>query len=168
MSEIFGFGLKKLREIKKLKQADIAKIANVHQKTISSWENNAQEPSIDIIKKLAKFFKVSTDYLTGFDQETQEALLKVYHDIQIEIQIEQHEKEEELKTEYLIEKHQNENYPDVVSFDRNEYEQWLATQDEGDEYDKWIEAQEAIENSSFVNEMLQKIYNIEPKPTKKG
>ena len=77
MSIIFGNQLKKLRNENGYTQQDIAKLFNVSKMTISAWENDKQEPSIEDISKLAIFFKVSTDYLLGlvneFGAKTKEA-----------------------------------------------------------------------------------------------
>lgn len=59
--------LKELRTNKGLSQADLAKIFNVAQNTISQWERNVREPDFDTIEKIADFFKVSVGYLLGSD-----------------------------------------------------------------------------------------------------
>ncbi len=69
MSKIFGHQLKELRNLKGITQQNLADIFCVSKMTISAWENNKQEPSIEDIKKLAQYFKTSTDYLLGFELE---------------------------------------------------------------------------------------------------
>jgi len=39
----------------------------VTKQTISNWENDNIQPSIAMLIKIAKYFKVSTDYLLGLD-----------------------------------------------------------------------------------------------------
>ena len=69
MSKIFGNRLREIRTEYKVTQQTIAKIFNVSKMTISAWETDKQEPSIDDIAKLCKFFKVSSDYLLGLEDE---------------------------------------------------------------------------------------------------
>lgn len=63
--ESFSNVLKELRTEKELSQANFAKIFNVSQNTIFCWEANKSEPNINTLKKLAKYFDVSLDYLCG-------------------------------------------------------------------------------------------------------
>ena len=59
--------LKELRTEKNLSQIQFAKIINVSQRSISSWETGFREPDFETLEKLAKFFDVSTDYLLGLE-----------------------------------------------------------------------------------------------------
>lgn len=70
MSQIFGERLREIRTEKKYTQQQIATIFNVSKMTISAWETNKQEPSIEDIKKLCYIFKVSSDYLLGIEDES--------------------------------------------------------------------------------------------------
>ena len=71
---MFGDRLKKLRIEKNLSQDELGKICGVAKNTVSYWETNNTEPSIQIIIKLAQFFGVSTDYLLGIDSNKKEKL----------------------------------------------------------------------------------------------
>ena len=62
---MLGDRIKMLREEKKLKQDELAKIINVSSSTIGMYEINKREPNNEITLKLATFFGVSTDYLLG-------------------------------------------------------------------------------------------------------
>ena len=62
---MFGEKLKELRKTKNLTQTDIAKMFNVTDATVSTWEVGKAQPSFDILIELAKYFNVSTDYLLG-------------------------------------------------------------------------------------------------------
>ena len=53
------------RETKKLKQEDLARLLNLRQTTISSYETNNSQPSYEMLIKIADLFEVSTDYLLG-------------------------------------------------------------------------------------------------------
>lgn len=67
MSKIFGNQLKELRNSKAITQQILADYFCVSKMTISAWENDKQEPSIEDIKKLARYFETTTDYLLGFE-----------------------------------------------------------------------------------------------------
>lgn len=51
-----------------LSQVDLAKALGVTKQSVSNWENNNIQPSIDMLIRLARFFAVSTDFLLGLDQ----------------------------------------------------------------------------------------------------
>ena len=46
-------------------QVQLAEKLNVAKQTVSNWENDNIQPSIDMLVKLSKVFNVSTDYLLG-------------------------------------------------------------------------------------------------------
>ncbi len=60
--------IRQLRTARNLSQVDLAKALGVTKQSISNWENNNIQPSIDMLIHLAKFFSVSTDYLLGLEQ----------------------------------------------------------------------------------------------------
>ena len=49
-------------------QVDLAKKLGVAKQTVSNWENENIQPSIEMLIRLAKLFGVSTDYLLGLDE----------------------------------------------------------------------------------------------------
>ena len=51
-----------------LTQKEVAAYLNVTQTAVSDWERSEREPDLETITKLAKLFKVSTDYLLGRDE----------------------------------------------------------------------------------------------------
>lgn len=57
--------LKDLREDKDLNQSDIAKILETTQQTYSLWERGDREIPFHHVITLAKFYKVSIDYIAG-------------------------------------------------------------------------------------------------------
>ena len=61
--------LKDLREDRDLTQKQIAKILGRSQTTYSRYETGNLNVPVDILKKLAKFYKVSIDYLIGLTNE---------------------------------------------------------------------------------------------------
>lgn len=180
MSKIFGYRLKKLREKRKLKQSELAKITNVHQKTISSWELNLQEPSIDNIKKLANFLKVSTDYLLGQDENTiaeltiakmqclEEKIQNIDYEYEEFLKKEQKEVEEYLEECKKAEILKNENPYAYVEYMTNkakieaEKEVGIYQTDTDDAYEQWQEWQEQLNKVELDEKTLELIYNIEP------
>lgn len=60
--------IRQLRIARNLSQVDLAKALGVTKQSISNWENNNIQPSIDMLIHLSRFFSVSTDYLLGLDQ----------------------------------------------------------------------------------------------------
>ena len=54
-----------LRTERNLKHSQIANVMPFARNVISEWKRNGTIPSIDNLKSLSKFFKVSIDYLLG-------------------------------------------------------------------------------------------------------
>ncbi len=67
MKENISIRLKELRIENGLSQQKLAKEINVTQKAIDFWEKGINEPKASYIIKLAKYFKVTTDYLLGVE-----------------------------------------------------------------------------------------------------
>ena len=63
--------LRELREEKEMTQAEVAKAIGVDARTISNYEVGVREPDIQTIKKLCKFFDVTSDYLLGLSNDPQ-------------------------------------------------------------------------------------------------
>lgn len=61
--------LKDLREDADLRQKDIAEYLHIKQNTYSQYENNQRQLPIDVLIKLSKFYKVSTDYILELTDE---------------------------------------------------------------------------------------------------
>mgnify|MGYP002513123527 CR=1 FL=1 len=57
--------LKELREDLDIKQKDIAEYLHIKQNTYSQYENEQRQLPIDVLIKLAEYYKVSTDYILG-------------------------------------------------------------------------------------------------------
>lgn len=62
-----GDRIKNIRLLYKLKLEDFAKILDVHPTTVSNWENNTYVPETDTIIKMAKEFKITSDYILTLD-----------------------------------------------------------------------------------------------------
>jgi len=64
----FGKILRELREEKGLLQAELGKILNVVNSTISSWERSNSEPNIEQLRIIAKYFGVTGCFLLGLGE----------------------------------------------------------------------------------------------------
>ena len=64
----FGEILKNLRIERGLTQVQLANILCLDKSTIAKYETDRIEPSVSMIKELAKFFQVTTDYLLGLTE----------------------------------------------------------------------------------------------------
>lgn len=117
--KLFSHRLRKLREEKKLKQAELANAIQVSQRTISSWENGVAQPSLALLKRIANFFCVSADYLIGNDEETHKAFL--FHRGEyalVELQNDPDKREQGFFTNYLM-------YSKLCDQKRNDYNAFL-------------------------------------------
>ena len=65
----FSDNLRILRAEYRLTQQDIGDIVGLTAQAVSKWENNLAEPDNKSLKKLAKHFNVSVDYLLGIKKE---------------------------------------------------------------------------------------------------
>lgn len=63
---MFGDRLKDLRKEKKVSQEELGKILNVSKMTISNWEANVTQPSVENINSISNYFGVTPNYLFGF------------------------------------------------------------------------------------------------------
>lgn len=61
--------IKQLRQARSMTQVELAGGLGVSKQCVSNWENDYIQPSIEMLIKLAEFFKVSTDYLLGIDND---------------------------------------------------------------------------------------------------
>lgn len=62
--------IKYLRERKGLKQLDIARLLQTTQQQYSRYENGTEMP-YELLKRLAIFYNVTTDYILGLSEEQQ-------------------------------------------------------------------------------------------------
>ena len=59
--------IKQLRIERGLNQVELAEKLGVSKQSVSNWENDNIQPSIEMLLKLSHIFSVSTDYLLGED-----------------------------------------------------------------------------------------------------
>ena len=67
MDNTFGNKIKELREERKLTQSQLAKVLGIYQTQVSKIELGFIEPNLDLIRKFARYFNVSADYLLGLE-----------------------------------------------------------------------------------------------------
>lgn len=60
----------KIRDSKGMKDADVSRGAGISKYVLSDWKRGKSVPKTDKLKKIADFFDVSLDYLTGMDEES--------------------------------------------------------------------------------------------------
>ena len=63
--EDYYMRLRDLREDADLTQAEIAEYLHIKQNTYSQYENGHRQIPVDMIIKLSRYYKVSTDYILG-------------------------------------------------------------------------------------------------------
>ena len=71
--------IRSLREDRDLRQADVAAATGIDQRTLSNYETGKTVPDAVAIVALAKFFRVTCDYLLGVtdtDMSTPAAVLR--------------------------------------------------------------------------------------------
>ena len=61
----FSENVKKLRIQKGIKQAELAAVMEVSVRTIAFYESGERHPDFDGLIRMADYFQVSLDYLTG-------------------------------------------------------------------------------------------------------
>lgn len=59
--------LKELREENNVSQKEIAEYLNVKQNTYSQYETGKRQLPIEILIKISKFYKVTTDYILDLE-----------------------------------------------------------------------------------------------------
>ena len=62
-----GSKIKELRLKNNVTQEELANKIKVTGKTVSRWENDILEPSLDSLKAIAKYFGVSVDYILDIE-----------------------------------------------------------------------------------------------------
>lgn len=65
----FGMRLKELREKRGLTQAEAGKRMGLSRTGLANYERNTSQPSVDVLKTIASFYRTSTDYLLGLDNQ---------------------------------------------------------------------------------------------------
>lgn len=56
-----------LRQARNMSQVELANRLGVTKQSVSNWENDNIQPSIEMLMRLASVFSVSTDYMLGIE-----------------------------------------------------------------------------------------------------
>lgn len=64
---MLGQRINELRQSRGWNQVELARRLNISKQTVSNWENDNIQPSIEMLVRISKLFGVSTDYLLGLD-----------------------------------------------------------------------------------------------------
>ena len=64
---MLGARIQELRVAFGWSQVELAKRLGVAKQTVSNWENDNIQPSIEMLVRLARQFNVTTDYLLGLE-----------------------------------------------------------------------------------------------------
>lgn len=64
----FDERIRQLRQARGISQVELSAALDVTKQSVSNWENNNIQPSIDILIRLSQYFSVSTDYILGLDE----------------------------------------------------------------------------------------------------
>lgn len=65
---MLGLRIRELRTSFGWSQVELADKLNISKQTVSNWENDNIQPSIEMLMRVAKVFQVSTDYLLGLEE----------------------------------------------------------------------------------------------------
>ena len=76
--------LKRLRQELGLTQEELAKKLNITRKSISAYETGRATPTPEMLKVIAEFFNVTTDYLLGISKINMDAYVAPYENDLIE------------------------------------------------------------------------------------
>jgi len=60
--------IREIRMAKKISQVELAKRLGVTKQSVSNWENDNIQPSIEMLSRIADVLAVSTDYLLGREE----------------------------------------------------------------------------------------------------
>lgn len=64
---MLGQRINELRIAMGWSQVQLAEKLSISKQTVSNWENENIQPSIEMLVRIAKLFHVSTDYLLGLE-----------------------------------------------------------------------------------------------------
>lgn len=79
---MIGDRIRLIRESYRLSQVEFGKILNVSKQTVSNWENNNVQPSVDIIRDISLKFNSSSDFILELDDR-----LTIYFDKHLPIEM---------------------------------------------------------------------------------
>lgn len=66
---MIGEKIKSLRKARRLTQEQLAELLSVSSQAVSKWETGLSSPNLDMLPRLAAFFRTSVDDLLDFDRQ---------------------------------------------------------------------------------------------------
>ncbi len=89
---MLGDRIREIRFARKISQVELAKCLGVTKQSVSNWENENIQPSIEMLSKIADALSVTTDYLlsrenkryldvTGLSENSIQNLQAIINDI---------------------------------------------------------------------------------------
>lgn len=78
---MIGKKLKELRLSRQMTQEELGKVLGVTTSMIGMYETGARNPSYTVLKKIAEYFNVTTDYLLGCSENPQRNIVGGNNDI---------------------------------------------------------------------------------------
>lgn len=66
----FGRNLERIRKDHHISQAKLGEMLGLTQQTISSYEKGTSSPNIEVLIRIANYFKISLDTLVGYTPPT--------------------------------------------------------------------------------------------------
>ena len=73
---MIGDKIRELRKARKLTQEQLAEYLNISSQAVSKWETGASNPDLDMLQRLAVFFRTTPDALLDFDRQRIEEEVK--------------------------------------------------------------------------------------------
>ena len=67
---MLGEQIKNLRKARRISQTELARHVGVTKQSVSNWENDNIQPSIEMLCRIAKYFGCTTDYLLELDDKS--------------------------------------------------------------------------------------------------
>ena len=61
--------IREIRIAKRISQVELARQLGVTKQSVSNWENDNIQPSVEMLSRIADALSVSTDYLLGRDEK---------------------------------------------------------------------------------------------------
>lgn len=66
---MLGDRIREIRLAKKMSQVELANILDVTKQSVSNWENENIQPSVEMLSKIADALSVTTDYLLSKEEK---------------------------------------------------------------------------------------------------
>lgn len=80
---IIEMRIKFLRDLKGLRQKDVAKDLNISRALINSWENGYSNVSLKQLMKIAYYYKVPVDYILGLTTKFDKTIYEFKQDLDL-------------------------------------------------------------------------------------